>query len=99
MTESTVSFGYWIRRQRKVLDPTQQALADRVACSLAAIKKIKSDERRPSRQIAERLAVVLSVPANQRKLFQKDLEWGTQNFMKNLVYYLIRLHESRQGQW
>jgi len=29
-------------------------LAERVGCSLAAIKKIESDERRPSRQIAER---------------------------------------------
>ena len=65
----TVSFGYWIRRQRKALDLTQQALADRVGCSLAAIKKIESDERRPSRQIAERMADVLGVPANQREIF------------------------------
>jgi transcriptional regulator with XRE-family HTH domain len=34
--ETTISFGYWIRRQRKALDLTQQALADRVGCSLAA---------------------------------------------------------------
>ncbi len=43
--ETTASFGYWIRRQRKALDLTQQALADRVGCSLAAIKKIEGDER------------------------------------------------------
>src|SRR5215813_10700114 len=67
--ESTASFGYWIRRQRKVLDLTQQALADRVGCSLAAIKKIEQDERRPSRQIAERLADILGVPAGQREGF------------------------------
>ena len=67
--ETTISFGYWIRRQRKALDLTQQILADRVGCSLAAIKKIESDERRPSRQIAERLADVLGVPANQREMF------------------------------
>src|SRR4030095_5245150 len=67
--ETTSSFGYWIRRQRKALDLTQQVLAERVGCSLAAIKKIEGDERRPSRQIAERLADVLGVPAGQREMF------------------------------
>lgn len=67
--ETTISFGYWIRRQRKALDLTQHALADRVGCSVAAIKKIESDERRPSRQIAERLADILGVAANQREIF------------------------------
>src|SRR6266498_3265330 len=67
--ETTISFGYWIRRQRKALDLTQQVLAERVGCSLAAIKKIESDERRPSRQIAERLADILGVAANQREIF------------------------------
>ncbi len=67
--ESTSSFGYWIRRQRKALDLTQQVLAERVGCSLAAIKKIESDERRPSRQIAERLADILGVPTSQREIF------------------------------
>src|SRR6266498_5484694 len=67
--ETTISFGYWIRRQRKALDLTQQTLAERVSCSLAAIKKIEGDERKPSRQIAERMADVLGVPASQREIF------------------------------
>jgi class 3 adenylate cyclase len=67
--ESTSSFGYWIRRQRKALDLTQQMLADRIGCSLTAIKKIESEERRPSQQIAELLANVLGVPADQREIF------------------------------
>src|SRR6266540_1803037 len=67
--ETTNSFGYWIRRQRKALDLTQQVLAERVGCSLAAIKKIESDERRPSQQIAERLADVLAVSTSQREIF------------------------------
>jgi transcriptional regulator with XRE-family HTH domain len=67
--ETTNSFGYWIRRQRKALDLTQRALADKVGCSLAAIKKIEGDERRPSRQVAERMAEVLGVSANQHKIF------------------------------
>src|SRR5262245_659015 len=67
--ETTASFGYWVRRRRKALDLTQLALAERVGCSAAAIKKIKADERRPSRQIAERLAEVLDVPASQHAIF------------------------------
>lgn len=67
--KSTTSFGYWIRRQRKALDLTQQVLAEQVGCSLAAIKKIEGDERRPSRQIAGRLADILKVPADQREIF------------------------------
>lgn len=67
--ETTVSFGYWIRRQRKALDLTQQVLADRVGCSVAAIKKIEQDERRPSRQIAERMAQVLGIASDRREIF------------------------------
>ena len=67
--ETTISFGYWVRRQRKALDLTQQALADRVGCSLAAIKKIESDERRPSLQIAERMADILGIRVDQREMF------------------------------
>jgi len=69
VSDTTNSFGYWIRRQRKALDLTQQAIADRVGCSLAAIKKIEGDERRPSLQITERLADILRVSANQREIF------------------------------
>lgn len=67
--ETTSSFGYWIRRQRKTLDLTQQALADKVGCSVAAIKKIEGEERRSSRQIVERLADIPGVPTDQREIF------------------------------
>jgi len=66
---ATASFGYWLRRRRKALDLTQEALARQVGCAFVTIKKIEADERRPSRQIAERLAVVLGIPASERPLF------------------------------
>ena len=50
---SDVSFGAWIQQRRKALDLTQDELARRVGCSPSAIRKIESDERRPSRQVAE----------------------------------------------
>ena len=65
------SFGNWVRRQRKALDLTQQELAQRLGCSVSAILKIESDERRPSRQVAELLAKHLKIPADQTDLFLK----------------------------
>jgi predicted ATPase/transcriptional regulator with XRE-family HTH domain len=66
-----VSFGAWVKHRRRFLDLTQQELAGRVGCSLATIVKIESDERRPSRQIAELLAQHLEIPADQHDLFLK----------------------------
>jgi len=71
MTNQEISFGLWIRKRRKALDITQQELAQRVGCSLSLIFKIESDERRPSRQIAELLAKQLEIPTEQRDLFLK----------------------------
>ncbi len=63
------TFGYWLRRRRRALDLTQEALAVRVSCSQAAIKKIEADERRPSKGLALRLAEHLALPANERAMF------------------------------
>ena len=65
------SFGSWIRRRRKTLDLTQQELARRINCSISTIVKIESDQRRPSRQVAELLAEHLDIPENQAELFLK----------------------------
>lgn len=63
------SFGYWLRLRRKALDLTREALADRVGCSAATIRKIEAEERRPSAQIAERLARILNIPPEEEKAF------------------------------
>lgn len=65
------SLGTWIKRRRKAPDLTQHDLARRVKCSPSLIFKIESDERRPSRQIAELLADHLEIPIEQRALFLK----------------------------
>src|SRR5262245_14265602 len=65
------SFGEWVRRRRKALDLTQDALARRVGCALSMIRKIEADERKPSRQIAMLLADALAVPAPEREQFLK----------------------------
>ena len=69
MQDRTHSFGYWLRRRRKALDLTQEALAQRVSCSGFSIRKIEADERRPSRRLAERLAASLAIPEEERRAF------------------------------
>lgn len=69
--ENSASFGDWLRRRRKALDLTQDALAEQVGCSVGLIRKIEGDERRPSRQIAELLAAVLQIPTGERDKFLK----------------------------
>lgn len=65
------SFGTWVKRRRKALDLTQQELAKQIGCSPSLIFKIESDERRPSRQMADLLAEKLDIPSDQRPLFLK----------------------------
>src|SRR5215216_1288077 len=63
------SFGTWLRLRRKALDLTQDVLADRVGCSVGMIRKMESEERRPSAQIVERLAEIFSIPPEEQTSF------------------------------
>ncbi|MBK9940459.1 MAG: helix-turn-helix domain-containing protein [Kouleothrix sp.] len=67
--ERTTSFGYWLRRRRKARDLTQEQLARQAGCAIATIKKIEADERRPSRQLAERFAELLQLAPDERAAF------------------------------
>ncbi len=64
-----LSFGYWLRRKRKSLDLTREALAAQVGCSAATIRKIEDEERRPSAQIAARLAEIFAIPESDSPRF------------------------------
>jgi predicted ATPase/transcriptional regulator with XRE-family HTH domain len=64
-----ISLGAWIKRRRKALDLTQTELAARVSCSLELIQKIEADARRPSREMAARLADRLELAADERAPF------------------------------
>ena len=71
MIQTETSFGTWVKRRRKALDLTREEFARQVGCSTSLIFKIESDERRPSRQMAELLARHLEVPQDQYDLFLK----------------------------
>ena len=68
-TLAEVSFGEWLKHQRKVAGLTQGQLALQISCSTSALKKIEAEERRPSVQIIERLADIFTIPQNERKAF------------------------------
>src|SRR5919106_6776261 len=63
------SFGYWLRLRRKALDLTREALADRAGYSAEPIRKIEAEQRRPSTELAERLAEIFKIPTNERTAF------------------------------
>ena len=62
-------FGRWLRARRKALDLTQNDLAHHIGCSVVAIRKFEAGERRPSKQIAGRLAVYLAIPLDELAAF------------------------------
>src|SRR5919109_4357099 len=63
------SFGYWLKLRRKALDLTREGLADLVGYSAETIRKIETEERRPSAQLVDQLAELLEIPENQRRDF------------------------------
>jgi predicted ATPase/DNA-binding XRE family transcriptional regulator len=73
-----MSFGQRLRGLRRDLDLGQAELADRAACSINTVRKLESDERRPSRELAARLADVFELPPRERADFLR-LARGTQS--------------------
>src|SRR5919109_2086199 len=63
------SFGYWLKLRRKALDLTREALANRAGYSAETIRKIETEQRRPSPEMAERLADILNIPQDERTAF------------------------------
>jgi transcriptional regulator with XRE-family HTH domain len=62
--DTSEPFGVWLRGQRQHrLGLTQTELAQRVFCSSTTIRKIELGSRRPARGLAERLLIVLGIPA------------------------------------
>lgn len=63
------TFGQWVKRLRVQRDLTQEMLAELVYCSVQSIRFFESGKRRPALDMAERLADVLAVDADQRESF------------------------------
>ena len=55
-----VSFGEWLKRQRMGRGLTREQLAQQIGCAVVTLRKIEAEERRPSGQIVERLAEIVT---------------------------------------
>lgn len=62
-------FGTWLKRRRKTLDLTREALARRAHCSVSTIRRLEAGDLRAGVQLAESLAVALAIPIDQRADF------------------------------
>ena len=65
------SFGLIAKNRRRELGLTQDELARRVGCAPITLRKIEADDLRPSVQIAERIAMALNIPLEERSAFVK----------------------------
>lgn len=69
LAQEQQSFGPWLKHRRVALDMTQQALGMQADCSARTIRQLEADGRRPSRQLAERLALALRISSTARQAF------------------------------
>jgi class 3 adenylate cyclase/transcriptional regulator with XRE-family HTH domain len=67
--DTEISFGEWLRRRRRMLDLTQEELAQQVGCAVVTIRKLETDERRPSKELAKRLADCLKIAPEEYAKF------------------------------
>jgi predicted ATPase/DNA-binding XRE family transcriptional regulator len=61
-----VSFGTWLRQKRRALDLTQRAFAAQVGCAEITVRRMESDEYKPSRELALLLLEKLGISETER---------------------------------
>src|SRR5215216_4006662 len=64
-----ITLTQWMKRLRAAHDLTQEQLAEQVGCAAQTVRMLETGRRRPSREMALRLADVLGVPPEQREAF------------------------------
>jgi predicted ATPase/DNA-binding XRE family transcriptional regulator len=65
MPES-ISFGTWLRKQRRALDLTQKAFADMVGCAEITVRRMEAGEYKPSSELALVLFEKLGISEPER---------------------------------
>jgi predicted ATPase/DNA-binding XRE family transcriptional regulator len=64
--QEQISFGVWLRKQRRALDLTRQAFADQVGCAEVTLRRIEAGTLKPSRELAGILLDRLGTPETDR---------------------------------
>jgi predicted ATPase/DNA-binding XRE family transcriptional regulator len=65
--QEEISFGTWLRKQRKSLDLSQQAFADQLGCAEVTLRRIEAGRLKPSRELANILFEKLGIPETERQ--------------------------------
>src|SRR5678815_1136041 len=61
-----ISFGTWLRKQRRALDLTRQAFAAQVGCAEVTLRRIEAGTLKPSKELAGILLEKLGIPETER---------------------------------
>jgi|SRR5215208_3967802 len=64
--QEEISFGTWLRKQRRALDLSQKALADQVGCAEVTLRRIEAGTLKPSKELANLLLEKLGIPESER---------------------------------
>src|SRR5215216_1310362 len=64
--QEEISFGTWLRKQRRTLDLSQKTLANQVGCAEVTLRRIEAGRLKPSKELANILLEKLGIPEVER---------------------------------
>ena len=64
--QEQISFGAWLRKQRRTFDITRQAFADQVGCAEVTLRRIEAGTLKPSKELANLLLENLGISEPER---------------------------------
>src|SRR6185503_2606679 len=64
--QEEISFGKWLRKQRRALDLTRQAFADQVGCAEVTVRRIEAGTLKPSKELVSILLEKIGIPEAER---------------------------------
>src|SRR5215207_8581512 len=64
--QEEISFGTWLRKQRRALDLSRKTFADQVGCAEVTLRRIEAGTLKPSKELASILIDKLGIPEQER---------------------------------
>src|SRR6266498_4385751 len=64
--QEEISFGTWLRKQRRALDFSRQSFSNQVGCAEVTLRRIEAGALKPSKELASILLEKLGIPDTER---------------------------------
>ena len=64
--QEEITFGAWLRKQRRALDLSRRAFADQVGCAQITLRRIEAGALKPSKELANILLENIGIPETAR---------------------------------